>query len=192
MSISSVGSTTSLYPTTSNAQSPRSLFQQLASDIKSGDLTAAQADFTKLQGFFANIAANGAASSTGSTSASAATGSVNATSSTSDSLSTDIANLSNALQSGDQSSVQAAFQKFAAAAKSALGGGHGHHHHGGPPPSSTNSTGSTDSTDSSSSTTDAFQQWLDSRLLGTTSTSSSTGTSTSSGSGSSTGIDVLA
>jgi hypothetical protein len=123
MSISGIPSPSNSYFTspTNGGNSFRADFSQLADALNSGDLSGAQSAFSALQqlqpGRF------GAASSSGTT----GTNGQNATGA-SNPISTDIATLSKALQSGDLSAAQTAFQKLQQD-MSAAHQGHHHHHH---------------------------------------------------------------
>jgi hypothetical protein len=117
MSISGIPSPSNSYFTspTNGSNSFRTDFSQLADALNSGDLSGARSAFAALQqlqpGRF------GAASSSSASGASATSP-----------ISTDIATLSKALQSGDLTGAQAAFQKLQQD-RGATQQGHHHHHH---------------------------------------------------------------
>ncbi|MGA7461084.1 MAG: hypothetical protein WBW69_12720 [Candidatus Korobacteraceae bacterium] len=102
-------------------QEMRQEFQQLGSDLQSGNLSAAQSDFATLTQLDPNLTSS---SSTSSTSSAAA-----ATSSTaSNPMQQAFAQLAKDLQSGNLSAAQQDFTAIQQAMQSASAA-HGHHHH---------------------------------------------------------------
>ncbi|HEY3779518.1 MAG TPA: hypothetical protein VGL56_00435 [Fimbriimonadaceae bacterium] len=128
MSVGAVGSSASIY---SAQQTQPNYFQTLQQDLSSGNLQGAQSAFAAIQQQF---------QSQGGTSATSAVTSSSSTSS-SNPVSTDVSALGQALQSGNLSAAQQAFQSLQTAAK----GAHHHHHHGG----GSSSTSQTDSSGAS-------------------------------------------
>jgi len=98
-------------------------FQALANDLKSGDLSGAQKDFSSLQQLLPNFtpATAGLIQSSDATSSSS-------TGSDASPITTDLNVLGQALQSGDLSGAQSDFQKLTQDLQS-IGAGHHHHHH---------------------------------------------------------------
>lgn len=94
---------------TSNAQNNFNLFEQLASSLQAGNLSAAQQAYTSLAASFQN--SGGAQSS--------------------NPLSADFKALGQALQSGNLPAAQQAFANLQQAAVQQIGGAEGHHHHHG-------------------------------------------------------------
>ena len=138
---------------TSNSRSNFNLFQQLATALQSGNLTAAQQAYSSLASSLQN----------------------SSSAQSSNPLSADFTALGQALQSGNLSAAQQAFSNLQQAAVQQFGGVEGHHHHHGgggaevqsslstdaapdsiftSPSSSTSSTSSTDSGASTSQTND--------------------------------------
>jgi len=119
MTISGIPSNANAYSTsaTNHRNSFRTDFSALASALNAGDLSGAQSAFSALQslqpGRFGSSSAPG-----GATSANGASP-----------ISTDIAALSKALQSGDLTGAQAAFKKVQQDMGSAQRGHHHHHKH---------------------------------------------------------------
>lgn len=102
-------------------QEMRQEFQQLGSDLQSGNLSAAQSDFATLTQLDPNLTSS---SSTSSTSSAAA-----ATSSTANNpMQQAFAQLAKDLQSGNLSAAQQDFTAIQQAMQSASAA-HGHHHH---------------------------------------------------------------
>jgi len=198
MTISAVSpyATTSSTSTGASGQNPiGQLFRQLAQDLTSGNLSGAQSTFASLQSLFqqgTTAAGSPAASATTASSAASPASSATATAGTANSgnsLSADIQNLSQALQSGDVTTAQAAFQKFAQAAAQATGAHRGgHHHHGGghKAASATSSTASagTASAATAATSSSTLSTSLLSLLNPVTSTATTASTSPSTGSGS--------
>ena len=172
MNVSSLSAVSSVYSNdaTQSANSPRSLFAQLSQDLRSGNLSAAQSTFASLQTFFQQAGTSSAGGGTTVTNALATALSTSSTPGTTTpsttSVSNAVANLSQALQSGNLGSAQAAFAQLAQSTRTGSGAGGHHHHHGGghrhaaPAPSSSTSTTSASTSSSSSdasSTTQSLQ-----------------------------------
>jgi hypothetical protein len=150
MSIAGILASSALSLLTPSAQNPAKTlkqdFQQLGQDLKSGNLSAAQSDFTALQ---QNVTASASAVPSPQTAASPSTA-----------ISQDFAKLSTDLQSGnltgaqaDYNSILQAFQTQAAQSQAATGH---HHHHAASneaSDSSANSTRTSPTSATSSSTT---------------------------------------
>jgi outer membrane protein assembly factor BamD (BamD/ComL family) len=123
MSIAGIGSTDlySAQSVQSQMQQMRQEFQQLGSDLQSGNLSAAQSDFATLTQLDPNLASSSSTSSTSSTAA--------ATSSTaSNPMQQAFAQLAQDLKSGNLSAAQQDFSTIQQAMQSASAA-HGHHHH---------------------------------------------------------------
>jgi len=149
MSIAGILASSALSLLTPSAQNPAKTlkqdFQQLGQDLKSGNLSAAQSDFTALQ---QNVTASASAVPSPQTAASPSTA-----------ISQDFAKLSTDMQSGnltgaqaDYNSILQAFQTQAAQSQAATG----HHHHAASneaSDSSANSTSTSPTSATSSSTT---------------------------------------
>ncbi len=102
-------------------QEMRQEFQQLGSDLQSGNLSGAQSDFATLTQLDPNLASSSSTSSTSSTAA--------ATSSTaSNPMQQAFAQLAKDLQSGNLSAAQQDFTAIQQAMQSSSAA-HGHHHH---------------------------------------------------------------
>ena len=137
MTISGIPSNSNAYPTSTNDRNSfRTDFGDLASALNAGDLSSAQNAFAALQSL--QPGRFGGASSSTTSGAQSASGA--------SPISTDIAALSKALQSGDLSAAQTAFKKV----QQDMSGAHrGHHHHH---PKQATSQDSTTSASSSTST----------------------------------------
>jgi outer membrane protein assembly factor BamD (BamD/ComL family) len=96
----------------SKLQQSRQVFQQLGQDLQSGNLSAAQTDFSALQ---PSTSSTGAASLLQSTSP----------------IAQDFKQLSQDLQSGNVSSAQQDYAKIQQDFQNQVVAKHGHHHHGG-------------------------------------------------------------
>jgi outer membrane protein assembly factor BamD (BamD/ComL family) len=96
----------------SKLQQSRQVFQQLGQDLQSGNLSAAQTDFSALQ---PSASSTGAASLLQSTSP----------------IAQDFKQLSQDLQSGNISSAQQDYAKIQQDFQNQVVAKHGHHHHGG-------------------------------------------------------------
>lgn len=105
----------------SQMQQMRQEFQQLGQDLQSGNLSAAQSDFTTLTQLDPNLASSSSTSSTSSTAA--------ATSSTaSNPMQQAFAQLAQDLKSGNLSAAQQDYSTIQQAMQNASAA-HGHHHH---------------------------------------------------------------
>jgi hypothetical protein len=102
-------------------QQMQSEFQQLGQDLQSGNLSAAQSDFTTLTQLDPNL------SSTSTTSATASTAAATA-SQTTNPIQQAFAQLAQDLQSGNLSAAQKDFSTLQQTMQSAMAV-HGHHHH---------------------------------------------------------------
>jgi hypothetical protein len=146
MSIVGILASSALSLLTPSAQNPTKTlkqdFQQLGQDLKSGNLSAAQSDFTALQ---QNVTASASAVPSPQAAASPSTA-----------ISQDFAKLSTDLQSGnltgaqaDYNSIPQAFQTQAAQSQAATG----HHHHHAASSEASDSTANSTSTSPTSATT---------------------------------------
>ncbi len=137
MSVAGIMSSLSSYISQTSSTGPKTIqqdFQQLGQDLQSGDLSAAQTDFTTLQSAQAQSSSSTASSPTSPSSA----------------LASEFTQLGQDLQSGNLSAAQSDFSTIQQTAQTQglsgphpAGGGHHHHH----PSSSTNSADGTSSTD---------------------------------------------
>jgi hypothetical protein len=112
MSISAISSNANLYQTSNTqtiSQQRQSYFAQLAQELQSGNLSAAQQDFVNLQQLLTSTTSANSQTQTSSQST----------------FATDFAALSQALQSGDLSTAQQDFAKLQQDMQS-VGGGHHH------------------------------------------------------------------
>lgn len=102
-------------------------FQQLGQDLQSGNLSAAQADFTSLQQAMPQSSSNLSASSISSASSTSSSSAAQS----SNSISGEFSQLSQDLQSGNLSAAQSDYAKIQHDFQSQGTQGHHHHHHHG-------------------------------------------------------------